>query len=103
MAWTPYLIKLFEGLKVVITSSPLLSRFDSQKPTLLKADCIVEGMGCILIQTSNDIESTTATEHLLKTGECKFDLTKHGAMLQTIAFGSQRCDYFDSDFHSFTG
>ena len=102
MAWTPYLIKLFEGLKVVITSSPLLSRFDSQKPTLLKADCIVEGMGCILIQTSNDIESTTATEHLLKTVECKFDRTKHGARIQPISFGFLIYYDVDRNFHSFT-
>ena len=55
------------------------------------------------MQPSKDIESTMATEHLLKTGECKFDLTKHVARLQPIVFGSRRCDYVKRNFHSFTG
>ena len=58
-------------------------------------------MDWILMQTGNDIKSTTATENLLKTGEGNFYLTKHGARLQPIAFGYQRCDDFESRFHSF--
>ena len=50
MAWTPDFIKLFEELKVGINSSPILSRFDSQKPTLLKTYWSAEGMGWIPMQ-----------------------------------------------------
>ena len=37
-AWTVALIQLFEDLKICITSSPVLARFDSTKPTFLKTD-----------------------------------------------------------------
>ena len=60
-------------------------------------------MGWILMQTDNDIEYTMATENLIKTGECKFDLTKHGDRLQPIEFGSQICDNAENTFHPFTG
>ena len=45
MAWTRYLIKLFEELKVGITSSLLLSSLDYQNPDFLKTDWNAEGMG----------------------------------------------------------
>ena len=38
MAWTPDLISLFEELKVTITSSPVLARFDPLRPPFLKID-----------------------------------------------------------------
>ena len=90
IALAPDLIKLFEELKLVITSYPVLSRFDIQNPTFLKTYFSAEGMGLILVHPANDIESTMFTDHLLKTGEFKFVLAKHGARLQPIAFGSQR-------------
>ena len=43
--WTPDLISLYEELKVTITSSPVLVRFDPDKPTLLKTDWSAEEMG----------------------------------------------------------
>ena len=33
MAWTVELIKLFEDIKISITSSPVLARYDTSKPT----------------------------------------------------------------------
>ena len=60
-------------------------------------------MGWILMQPSDDIESAAATELLKKTGECKFDLSKHGARLKPIAFGSRSCGDNETNFHSFTG
>ena len=89
-------------MKVGITLSPILSRFNDQNPNFLKTDWSAEGMGWIIMQPYNYIESTTAAEHLLKTGEYKFDLTKHGARLQHIAFVSRSCDDIESKFHSFT-
>ena len=65
MVGTPDLISLFEELKVTITSSPVLARCDSLKPTFLKTDWSVEGMGLILIQPSDDIEFTKVTKALL--------------------------------------
>ena len=58
MAWTPDLISLFEELRVTITSSPVLARFNPLKPTFIKTDWSAEGMGWILMQPADDIEST---------------------------------------------
>ena len=58
MAWTPDLISLFEELRVAITSSPVLARFHLLKPTFIKTDWSAEGMGWILMQPADDIEST---------------------------------------------
>ena len=62
MAWTPALISIFEELKVTITSSPILARFDPLKPTFLKIDWSAEGMGWILIHPVDDVESTKFTK-----------------------------------------
>ena len=45
IAWTPDIVSRFEELKVTITSSPVLDRFDPLKPTFLKTDWSAEGMG----------------------------------------------------------
>ena len=45
IAWTPVLVQLFAGLKVCITSAPVLSRFDTTLLTFLKIDWSSEGMG----------------------------------------------------------
>jgi len=67
----------------------VLSRFDTSRPTFLKTDWSSEGMGWILMQPVSDIESQAATTKLLTTGECLFDLSKYGARLKPIAFGSR--------------
>jgi hypothetical protein len=102
-SWTPELISLFEELKVGITSSPVLARFDPNKPTFLKTDWSAEGMGWILMQPADDEESVRATKLLKKTGECLFDLSKNGARLRPIAFGSRSCTDIEKSFHSFVG
>ena len=83
IAWTPDLVSLFEELKVTITSSPGLARFDPLKPTFLKTDWSAEGMGWILMQPADDIESTKATKSLLKCGKCyvQFDLDREHAQI----------------------
>ena len=100
MAWTPDLISLFEELKVIITSYPVLVRFASLKPTFLKIDLSAEGMGWILMQPIDDIESTKA---LLKCGECTFDLSNDGDRLRPVRFGSRACTDFERKYHSFVG
>ena len=74
LAWSPHLIELFHDLKQCITSSPVLSRFDPNKPTFLKTDWSSEGMGWILMQPADNAESVRATKHLISTGDCLFDV-----------------------------
>ena len=49
MEWTPELITLFSGLKNRVTSYTVLTRFDPDKPTLLKTYWRSEVMGWILM------------------------------------------------------
>ena len=60
-------------------------------------------MGWVLVQPANDVESLAASKILTTTGECKFDLSKNGARLKPIAFGSRSCTIIEKCFHSFTG
>ena len=89
MAWSQELIALFEYLKTAITSSPVLIRYDPDQPLFLKTDWSSDGMGWILLQPAGDTESQKAAKTLLETGDCAFDLTKSGARLQPIAYGSR--------------
>ena len=89
MAWSPALMQLFKNIKTCITSLPILARQDPIKLTLLKTDRSAEGMGFILMQPTNDEVSTKATVHLLKSGECLFDVTKSGLRLQDVLFWSR--------------
>ena len=68
MAWSPELVTLFEELKVTLTSSPVLARFDPENPTFLETDWSAEGMDWILMQPVDDVESVRATKELLDTG-----------------------------------
>ena len=101
--WTPELITLFDELKVGVISSPVLARFDPDKPTFLKTDWSAEGMGWILMQPADDAESLKAAVLLKKTGECLFDLSMAGARLKPIFFGSRSCNAMEGKYHSFTG
>ena len=101
MAWSPDLAELFRDIKVSITSSPVLARYDPGKPTLLKSDWSAEGMGYISMQPASDKSSVEATVLLLKTGDCVFDTTKFGARLQPILFGSKCCTGLEKQYHSF--
>ena len=60
-------------------------------------------MGFILTQTANDDISKEVSIHLLKTGECLFDVTKSGARLQPIIFGSRCCTGQERSYHSLVG
>ena len=46
-------------------------------------------MGCIIMQPAEDKESHQDTKLLIKNGECKFEVTKHGARLQPIGLESR--------------
>ena len=51
-------------------------------------------------QTADEKESVQDSNSLIKYGECKFDLTKHGARLRLIGFGSRACKDMESNFFS---
>ena len=100
-AWTPTLLGIFDSLKQSITSSPLLARFDSSKPLFLKTDWSATGMGYILMQPDNSVEARAATEKLLNTGECDFDLSLNGARLRPVLFNSCSCTATEIHYHGF--
>ena len=102
-AWTSDLRTLFNDFKELIISSPLLARYNPEKPTFLKTDWSAHGMGWILCQPDDDPHSTEATKILQKTGTCNFDLTMKGPRLRPIAFGSRSCLDTEKHFHSFVG
>ena len=103
MGWTTELIQLFEDLKIGITSSPVLSRFDPSKPIFLKTDWSARGMSWILMQPADDDASVKATATLKKTGDFLFDLDMEGPRLKHIKYGSRACTTGEKWFHSFIG
>ena len=52
IAWSPSLLQLFQDIKTCITSSPVLARYDHDKPVFLKTDWSAEGMGVYFDATS---------------------------------------------------
>ena len=102
-AWSEDLKALFEELKDLVTSSPLLIRYDPMKPVFLKTDWSSYGMGFILCQPDNSKESVEAIKKLEENQECLFDLSSDGVRLQPLAFGSKSCTEAESHFHSFVG
>ena len=53
------------------------------------------------MQPSNDAKSLAAVKLLRETGECKFDVSKNGAQLKPVAFGSRSGGSNERYFHSF--
>jgi len=60
-------------------------------------------MGWILMQPDNSAALITATKKLTSTGKCDFDLTKSGAQLRPLCFGSCKCTERERHYHSFVG
>lgn len=103
LACSPNLVATFENLKVAITSSPLLARYDSSKHFFIKTDWSATGMGYILMQPDNSDVSRLALEKLFITGVCNFDLAESGAQLQPIVFNSRTCTATGRRYHGFVG
>ena len=105
MVWTPQLIQPFEDLKHCVTSSPVLARFDPNKPTILKTDWSSKGKSWILMKPSDDEISVKATETFCTTGELKFtfDSEMNGPWLWPVWYGSRACLECERWFHSFIG
>ena len=81
MGWTPQLIRLFSELKHGVTSYPVLTCFESDKPNPLKTYWSSEGMGNILMQKYTDKEPQLASIILKDNGTCLFDLSPHSARI----------------------
>ena len=60
-------------------------------------------MEWILMKPADNKESMRASKVLTTTGECLFDLSKHGVGLKPIAYGSRSCTLAEKNLHSFTG
>ena len=103
MAWSPTLIELFQDIKRMITSSPLLVRFNPAKPVFLKTDWSASGMAWILMQPDDSPASVEATKLLIETGTNLFDATVDGPRLLPVRFGSRACIDKEKWFHSFVG
>ena len=103
MAWTPDLVQLFQDIKRMITSSPLLARFNTAKPVFLKTDWSASGMAWILMQPDDSEKSKAATTLLLTKGINQFDATMDGPRLIPVRFGSRACLDKEKWFHSFVG
>ena len=67
---TPELIKIFDKYKKWITSSPVLARYDSDKPVFLKTDWSTEVMDHILMQPDDSATSKGVTIKILEKGVC---------------------------------
>jgi hypothetical protein len=101
--WTGPLLHLWDELKLAITSSPCLARYDSSKPCFLKTDWAGLGMGWILMQPDDSGASKVALALLCSDGICNFDVTISGARLRPICFGSRSCTEHERHYHSFVG
>ena len=55
------------------------------------------------MQSADDKESCQAAKLLIKNGECKFDLIKHGAIIKPIGFVYISFTDMEMNFHSFNG
>ena len=86
-----------------MTSSPVLARYDSSRPTFLKTDYSALGMAYIVMQPEDSEASCKATETLIKTGECVFYLSMEGPRLRPITFGSRKYSKTERNYHSYVG
>ena len=101
--WTKELILLFDLCKTTLTHSPVLTRFDSNKPVFFKTDWSAEVMGHILLQLDNSAEAKAATTLLFDTGEYFFDLLPTSPRLRSVAYYSRANTCFEINYHSFVG
>ena len=99
----PTMMELFKDVKFSITSSPLLPQYNPVKPTFIKIDWSVEGIGYILMQPADNELSVTVTKSLQAGGPCLFSVSKSGSRLLPICFGSRECTGLEKKYHSFAG
>ena len=103
MAWTPFLITLFDSCKQHLVSFPLLLRYDSSKLVFLKTDWSTGGMGYILMQVDDFPQSIEAVQTLENTGDFIFNLSLDGPRFPTYFFGSRSNQSYEENYHYFVG
>ena len=103
MAWTPFLITLFDSCKQHLVSFPLLLRYDSSKLVFLKTDWSTGGMGYILMQVDDFPQSIEAVQTLENTGDFLFNLSLDGPRFPTYFFGSRSNQSYEENYHYFVG
>jgi len=103
MAWSPHLIQLFQDIKRMITSSPLLVWFNPAKPVFLKTDWSASGVVWIMQPDHSPSSAVTATKLLREKGTNQFNATMDGPRLFPVRFGSNT--FLDKErwFHPFVG
>ena len=101
--WTTDLLDLFQLCKTNLTSSPVLARFDSNKPAFLNTDWSAEGMGYILLQPDDSVEAVSVTKLLLETGECLFELLPTSPRLRAVTFNPRGNKSYEQSYRSFVG
>lgn len=101
--WTPERKTLFESLKKDLTSAPILARYDSTKPVVLKTDWRSLGFSFILMQPADDPTSQKASVKLCAGEGCDFDLSMEGPRLQPFHCGMRACRGTEEHYHSFVG
>ena len=57
--WSPYCTEVFNKLKNLITSAPILAYFDVGKPVIIQCDASQRGIGAALIQEGHPIAFTS--------------------------------------------
>ena len=102
-SWTPELQTIFDKCKKGITSSPVLVRYDSDKPVFLKTDWSAEGMGYILMQPDDSVPSKDATIKILERGVCDFNLTLKSSCIRPVCFNSRSNRDYEEHYNSFVG
>ena len=55
-----------------------------------------------MMQQADDEESQKATAYHKNTGECVFDISKHGTQLKPVAFLSRSCNDMEIKYHYLT-
>ena len=83
--WTPD--NLFEALKIDITSSLIIARYDKTKPHFLKTYWSSKAISFILVQLDNSDESAKVMETLVPYADNVLDTNMNKARLQPIESG----------------
>jgi hypothetical protein len=94
-------VKVFEYIRDLLLSGPILQRADYWKRFYLKTDFASKGIGFALCQPSDTPESIEAMKRKDAGGECEFELTRSTKLrLAPCAFGSRMTIGNEIHFHS---
>ena len=87
--WSEEHTRIVNNLKNILTSSPILSYYDENKPLLIQSDACKDGLGCVLLQNGKPI--AFASRSLTKT-EQKYAMIEKEML--GICFAVEHFHYF---------